>query len=160
MKHLVLAGILTAATLSIAAAQQPAGQEESKRPAAERQAADVTAPTGEFALGSVRIGRQVMADGKPLRAGTYRVRLTAEEAKPEVPGQIPELNRWVEFLQGGEVKGREVVSIVPQSEIRQVADDAPPRPGGHKVQMLKGNEYLRIWINRGGNHYLIHLPPA
>jgi hypothetical protein len=26
--------------------------------------------------------------------------------------------------------------------------------------MLKGNEYLRIWVNRGGNQYLIHLPVA
>ena len=24
--------------------------------------------------------------------------------------------------------------------------------------MLKGNDYLRVWINKGGNHYLIHLP--
>ena len=26
--------------------------------------------------------------------------------------------------------------------------------------MLKGDEYLRVWINRGGVNYLIHLPPA
>jgi hypothetical protein len=26
--------------------------------------------------------------------------------------------------------------------------------------MLKGNEYLRVWINKGGNNYLIHMPPA
>ena len=24
--------------------------------------------------------------------------------------------------------------------------------------MLKGNDYVRVWINKGGNHYLIHLP--
>ena len=23
--------------------------------------------------------------------------------------------------------------------------------------MLRGNEYLRVWINKAGNHYLIHL---
>jgi hypothetical protein len=28
------------------------------------------------------------------------------------------------------------------------------------VQMLRGNEYLRVWINRAGNHFLIHLPVA
>jgi hypothetical protein len=26
--------------------------------------------------------------------------------------------------------------------------------------MLKGNEYLRVWINRAGVAYLIHMPPA
>jgi hypothetical protein len=39
-----------------------------------------------------------------------------------------------------------------------VAKDAAPAAGGSKVQMLKGNEYMRVWINRGGNHYLIHFP--
>ena len=24
--------------------------------------------------------------------------------------------------------------------------------------MLKGNEYMRVWFNKGGNHYLIHFP--
>jgi hypothetical protein len=56
------------------------------------------------------------------------------------------------------VKGREVVSIVPAAEAKVVAKDTPPAAGGAKVQMLRGNEYLRVWINRGGNHYLIHLP--
>ena len=36
--------------------------------------------------------------------------------------------------------------------------DAPPASGGSKVEMLKGGDYLRVWINKGGNHYLIHLP--
>jgi hypothetical protein len=52
------------------------------------------------------------------------------------------------------------VSIIPGAEISQIADDSPPRPGGSKVQLLKGNDYLRVWINRGGTHYLIHLPAA
>jgi hypothetical protein len=66
----------------------------------------------------------------------------------------------VEFVQGGTVRGREVVSIVPQTEIKMVVKDAPPASGGSKVQMLRGNEYLRVWINRGGNHFLIHLPAS
>jgi hypothetical protein len=111
----------------------------------------------EAALGSVRIPRDVMADGKPLAAGTYQVRLTATEATPPAVGQTRPYERWVEFLRGSNVAGREVVSIVPQSELSMVAEDAPPRSGGSKVQMLKGNDYLRIWINRGGAHYLIHL---
>ena len=29
---------------------------------------------------------------------------------------------------------------------------------GVRVEMLKGNDYLRVWINRGGTNYIIHLP--
>jgi hypothetical protein len=110
-------------------------------------------------LGTVRIRQRVTADGKPLPAGTYQLRLTPDTAKPEnVVGQTPNFERWVEFVQGGQVKGREVVSIVPASEIASVAEDTPPGPNGQKVQMLKGNDYVRIWIRRGDQHYLIHLP--
>jgi hypothetical protein len=118
-------------------------------------------PTGETALGSVNIPRSVKADGKDLKAGTYQVRLTAQAASPAVPGQIME--RWVEFVQGGKVVGREVVSIVPAAEVKdlQPGPDAPPSSrAGSKVEMLKGNEYLRVWINRAGVNYLIHMPPA
>lgn len=118
-------------------------------------------PTGDTALGSVRLTHNVMADGKPLKAGTYQVRLTSQAAAPAVPGQTME--RWVEFVQGGKVAGREVVSIVPASEMK----DLMPGPeggkavgGGSRVEMLKGNEYVRVWINRGGVNYLIHFPVA
>ena len=118
-------------------------------------------PSGETALGSVRLTHNVMADGKPLKAGTYQVRLTSQAATPAVVGQTME--RWVEFVQGGKVAGREVVSIVPAAEMK----DLMPGPGGGKaagggarVEMLKGNEYVRVWINRGGVNYLIHMPPA
>jgi len=63
-------------------------------------------------------------------------------------------------MQKGQVKGREVVSIVPQSEIDKVQKDTPPHANTSKVEMLKGGDYVRVWINKGGNHYLIHLPPA
>jgi hypothetical protein len=118
------------------------------------------APTAAMALGTVRIPKEVKADGKPLAAGTYQVRLTTDEAKPDAVGTSGKLERWVEFVQKGAVKGREVVSIVPQSEIKLVEKDAPPPANGSKVQMLKGNDYLRVWINKGGNHYLVHLPAA
>jgi hypothetical protein len=118
-------------------------------------------PTTDTALGSVRIPRAVKADGKDLKAGTYQVRLTAQAAAPAVPGQTME--RWVEFVQGGKVVGREVVSIVPGPEVKdlQPGPDAPASTRtGSKVEMLKGNEYLRVWINRAGVAYLIHMPPA
>ncbi len=58
-------------------------------------------------LGSVNIAKNVMADGKPLAAGTYTVRLTTDEPKPGT-GQTPSAERYVEFLKGGKVVGREV----------------------------------------------------
>jgi hypothetical protein len=115
-------------------------------------------PTTETALGSVRIPRSVKADGKDLRAGTYQVRLTAQDATPAVPGI--KMERWVEFVQGGKVAGREVVSIVPASEMKDLmpGPDSGKAPAGSKVEMLKGNEYMRVWINRAGVNYLIHFP--
>ena len=120
------------------------------------------APTTETALGSVRIPRAVKADGKDLKAGTYQVRLTAQDATPTVPGI--KMERWVEFVQGGKVAGREVVSIVPADEMKDLmpGPDAPAKAprAGSRVEMLKGNDYLRVWISRGGVSYLIHMPPA
>jgi hypothetical protein len=145
--------------LSLAATAAPASAQANRKPQ-EGQPAVAPAPevpVTETALGSVRIPRAVMADGKPLPAGTYQVRLTAQTAQPDVVGQTPSYERWVEFVQGGQARGREVVSIVPQAEIGRVAEDAPPGSGGSKVQMLRGNDYIRVWLNRGGIHYLVHL---
>ena len=41
-----------------------------------------------------------------------------------------------------------------------VVKDPPPPAGGSKVQTLKGNDYVRVWFNKGGNHYLIYLPAS
>jgi hypothetical protein len=107
-------------------------------------------------LGAIRIPRAVKGDGQPLPAGTYQVRVTETPASPPAPGQTPQYERWAEFMQGGKVVAREVVTIVPASDIKQVAEQTPPRSGGYRAEVLKGNDYLRLWINRGGNHYLIH----
>jgi hypothetical protein len=117
-----------------------------------------SAPTGDMALGNVHLAKAVKADGKTLSAGTYQVRLTAQTASPDAKGQTKALERWVEFVQKGQVKGREVVTIVPQSEIDKVQKDAPPPANGSKVETLKGGDYVRLWINKGGNHYLVHFP--
>jgi len=117
----------------------------------------VNVPTGEVALGSVELPRRVMADGRTLASGTYDLRVTADSANPDAPGQLAVLERWVEFRQDDEVKGREVVSIVPQSEIDSVAKSAPPGSGTARVEMLKDNDYLRVWVNQNNTHYFIHL---
>jgi hypothetical protein len=134
---------------------------EHREPKAQpNTATEPNASDAALALGTVRIPRAVKADGKDLPAGSYQVRLTAEVSKPDAVGASEKLERWVEFVQKGTVKGREVVSIVPQAEISLVQKDTPPAANGSKVQMLKGNDYMRVWINKGGNHYLIHLVAA
>ena len=55
------------------------------------------------------------------------------------------------------MKGREVASIVPAAEAKLVAKDAPPPANGVKVQTLKGSDYVRVWFNKAGNHYLVYL---
>jgi len=116
-----------------------------------------SASDSAMALGTVRLAKGVKADGKELAAGSYQVRLTADEAKPDAKGSSEVLERWVEFVKGGKVVGREVVSIVPANEAKLVQKDTPPPAGGSKVETLKGGDYIRVWINKGGNYYLVHL---
>jgi hypothetical protein len=111
-------------------------------------------------LGTVHLPKGLKADGKDLPAGTYQVRLTADEAKPDAKGSSEVLERWVEFVQGGQVKGREVVSIVPAGEAKLVQKDTPPAAGGSKIETLKGGDYMRLWINKGGAYYLVHFAKA
>ena len=161
MKQFVMAGTIIGA-LAFGA---PALAQKAKPSAAAGHAAPNSQPTtaeepnapGAMVLGTVRLPKGVKADGKELAAGSYQVRLTANEAKPDARGSSEVLERWVEFTQKGEVKGREVVSIVPSDEIKLVQKDAPPGTNRAKVETLKGGDYVRVWINRGGHHYLIHL---
>jgi hypothetical protein len=159
MKQLLMVTTLAALFMVGAVyAQQPAGHTAPlPQPVTD---ATPSAPSGEMALGAVRISRRVKANGEMLAPGTYELRLTADPAKPDANGQTPQLERWVEFRQGNQVRAKEVVSIVPASDVSKVQKDAAPKAGSYKVEMLKGNEYVRVWINRGGNHYLIHLVPA
>jgi len=169
MKRLVLVGALVGAVTAgsaFAQAEKPArksgavsqgsGHQAPKQQPATEPAP--SAPSGQVQLGTVRIPKSLKADGKPLPAGTYQVRLTPQTASPDAKGQTPTLERWAEFLKGGKVVGREVVTIIPQAEIAKVQKDTPPARGGAKVETLKGGDYVRVWINRDGNHYLMHLP--
>lgn len=161
MKRLVLAGMFVTLVGTGAALAQSGESAQGGHTAPKPQPATgpaVTAPEGAIALGTVSIGRRVKADGKDLAAGTYQVRLTADVASPEAKGATAGLERWVEFVRGGKVVAREVVSIIPQSEIGVVQKDTPPGNNSSKVETLKGGDYVRVWIRRGGNHYLMHLP--
>ncbi len=167
MKQFVLVAILTGALAGLgyaqgapqqepATKQAPAGKKAAKAPRAEKQA-EMTA--GQ-ALATVTIPANVTANGEPLAKGTYQVRLSNDEVKP-APGTDPNSEKWVEFVQRGQVKGKEVASVVPNSEVSQIAEDkqSPPPIGKPKVQFLKEHKYYRVWINKGGNSYLVHLPP-
>lgn len=181
MKRLVLVGaIVSVLGAGAADARTPGSQTKAPEPARKARAGAATmgnqdaghtapkpqpatgpapsAPEGQMMLGAVHIPKAVKADGKALPAGTYQVRLTTQTAAPDAKGATASLERWVEFLKGGKVAGREVVSIVPQSEIDKVQKDAPPHANSSKVEMLKGGDYMRLWINKGGNHFLVHLP--
>ena len=160
MKQFVFAGTLASVLafgIPAAAQTQPAGHTAPKTQ--PTTAEEPTAP-GAMNLGTVRLPKGLKADGKELAAGTYTVRLTADEAKPDAKGSSEKLERWVEFVKGGQVAGREVVSIVPAAETKLVQKDAPPPSGGSKIQTLKGGDYVRVWINRAGTYYLVHLPKA
>jgi len=115
-----------------------------------------TAPDGSMQLGTVHIPRGVKANGQALAAGTYQVRLTPDTASPVAKGATASLERWAEFIKGGKVAGREVMTIVPQADVPKIQKDTPPRPGTATVQALKGGDYIRVWINRGGNYYLVY----
>ena len=121
--------------------------------------AQFSPPAAGASLGSVTLNRRVMADGKPLAPGTYQVRLTGETPKPGV-GQSPDGERYIEFVRGGKVVAREVATVIPASEIAQIAKGARPPAGGARVELLKGNDYVRVWINRGGANYIINMPAA
>ena len=98
-----------------------------------------------------------MADGKPLAAGTYSLRVS-DEMPAKVVGQTLDESRWIEFLQGGQVKGRELATVLSKDALKDLTrKSAAPAAGTAKVQLLKGGDYYRVWVNASGTHYLIHL---
>lgn len=109
-------------------------------------------------LGSVKIARDVMANGQRLAAGTYTVRLTGEQGK-NVVGQTPDESQWVEFVQGTEVKGREVAIALSSPDAKKVLKSVPAE-GGASAELLKGGDYIRVRLSRAGTRYLVHLPVA
>lgn len=160
-RKMAVTGMLAAGAFALLATTAPlAAQPKAPNAQPATAAADTAAlPTGTTSLGTVRLSRSVKANGEALPAGSYQLRLTGEEP-PAPTGATKPYERWVEFVQGGKVVGREVVSVVPQSEIKNVAKGAAPASGSSKVELLRGDDYLRVWVNKGGTHYLVHLVAA
>jgi hypothetical protein len=119
-------------------------------------AANTPAQSSSAVLGTVRLGRSLLANGQKLAPGTYQVRLSADAA-PTAQGDS---EVWVEFVRGGKVAGRELASVVSDADIKSVAKGPGLAPGQTRVEMLKDGEYWRVWLRKGANHYLIHLPPS
>ena len=133
-RHLVLAGLLVG-VVGIGAAAQSAS------PAV---------------LGTVQLTRSLMANGERLAPGSYQVRLSTDAVTP-IAGQQGEA--WVDFVRGGKVAGRELASVVSDADIKSVVKRAGLADGA-RVEMLREGQYWRVWLHKGANHYLIHLPPA
>ena len=110
-------------------------------------------------LSNIRLPQAVMADGKRLAGGTYQLRVTSEHPTPAV-GQSPNAECWVEFVKDGHVVGREVASVISATDIAAVTKDPAPESNQSRTDVLKGSEYVRVWVNRAGDNYLINMPVA
>ena len=108
-------------------------------------------------IGTVHIPKAAVANGAGLPAGTYTMRVSDEQ--PTVPaGQSPDAEKWIEFVQGGKVVAKEMASVVTDAVMAsEVADRGRPKPGQTWLQTLKGGDYYRVWVNKGGMHYLVNL---
>jgi hypothetical protein len=110
-------------------------------------------------LAVVEIPKAVWADGKPLPAGSYRLR-PATSLPTFAAGAKPCGTCWIEFVQDGVVVGREQATIVASEEADTVARGPRPGPNSTRVDVLHGGSHVRVWINRGALDYIINLPSA
>jgi hypothetical protein len=51
-----------------------------------------------------------------------------------------------------------VATVISDAEIAQVAKGTPPSRNHARVDALKGGDYVRVWLNRDGTHFLVNLP--
>jgi hypothetical protein len=110
-------------------------------------------------LASVHITQSVLANGKPLPAGVYELRLTNERPTP-LPGQSPDAERWVEFVANGTVTAREVAVVLRDDDLPSIGASSVPTREGTRLDMLQGGEFLRVSVKRGNERYLVYLPVA
>jgi hypothetical protein len=108
-------------------------------------------------LTAVQITQSVLANGKPLPAGLYELRLSNERPTP-LPGQSPDAERWVEFVANGAVVARDVAVVLRDDDLPSVGASSVPARDGTRVELLKGGEFLRISVRRGSERYLVYLP--
>ena len=112
--------------------------------------------TARRARGEVTLFSAVLANGEELAAGTYLLSLAEDSPSPSETGSS---GRWVEFLDGDTIAGRGLAVVIADSEIGEVSDSGSLRKEA-RVTVLKEGDYVRVWLNRDGVNYLVHLPPA
>ena len=101
------------------------------------------------ARGEITIPRAVLVQGSRLAAGSYMLRLADEDSEAS--------GRWVEFVEEDDtVAGRALAVVIPDADIDEVAKTPGPRNEA-RVAELRGGGYVRVWLNRGGVNYLLHL---
>jgi hypothetical protein len=108
-------------------------------------------------LARVQITHSVKANGYPLAAGLYELRLTNEHPAP-LPGQSSEAERWVEFVANGIVVAREAAVVLRDDDLPSEGASSVPARQGTRVELLKGGEFVRVSVRRGAEQYLIYLP--
>ena len=112
---------------------------------------------GGIKLGEAELATPTVADGKPLPAGRYDVWFT-EFTPGAGAGHTASLKGWAEFrAKDGTVQGRELGYSLPKFAYY---NKLGPARGTAKVEMLRGNDHVRVWFQRPDYNYLIHLPPA
>jgi hypothetical protein len=112
---------------------------------------------GGIKLGEAELSTPTVADGKTLPAGRYDVWVT-ELAPGRGVGHTASFEGWAEFRgKDGTVHGRELVNLLPQFALNNTMKSPL---GTAKVEMLRGNDNVRVFFQRPDYSYLIHLPPA
>ncbi len=121
-KAVILAGVLASLVLLGVPAVQAQHKVPNQQPTT---AAAPTAPPGEVTLGAVRIPRGVTADGKPLPAGSYQVKVTPRKRSPKPSAPPNRSSAGRSSRRRVTVKGREVVTIVPASRNQDGREGRP-----------------------------------
>jgi hypothetical protein len=117
-----------------------------------------SAQSASSSLGTVRITKPVLVRGERLTPGAYEVRLTDEFVPPN-PGQSADAVRIVEFVKDGNVVARDGAEVMTADAGVGTSGRAPVS-SAPRVDLLKGEDFLRISAWRDGKRYLIHLPVA
>ena len=100
-------------------------------------------------VGTVRLTQAVLADGKPLAAATYQVRLTNRRADGRRRASHPVLSAGVEFVKRASRRA-EVATVISAADLGVIAEGPQPKANAPRVHMLKGGDYVRDWINKAG----------
>jgi hypothetical protein len=126
--------------------------------------APVQAHHAASSLGSVRLAQPATVGSTTLQPGTYEIRLTGEHVKP-LAGQSEESGQYVEFVMNGTVAAKAAAEVIGSSTGAVGTSGATSGATGGvasraRVEMLRGGEFLRISMNKGGERFLIHLGVA